>query len=95
MDEQEKQQLIEKARRLEGKQLFVRAAETYLKIGMDPEAAAAFEKCGAYDKAEGLYKKLGRGKDAERCAKKRGESMSGTTWQDLQSEFQQDKGNPY
>ncbi len=95
MDETEKQTLIEKAQRLEGRQLFVKAAEAYLEIGMEPEAAAAFEKCGAYDKAEALYKKLGLAQDAERCAKKRGESMSGTTWQDLQSEFQQDKGNPY
>ena len=32
-----------------------------------------------------------------RCKEKREKSSSdaGKTWQDLQSEFQQDKGNPY
>ncbi len=95
MEETERQALLAKARRLEEKMLFVKAAENYIKLEMKLEAAGAYEKGGAFDKAAGLFEKIGKRDDAERCKKKRDAASSGTTWQDLQAEFQQDKGNPY
>ena len=91
----EKQLLLAKAKRLEDKMLFVRAAETYLKLGMNTEAAGAYEKGSAFEKAAELFTKLGKKEDAGRCIKKRDAASTGTTWQDMQAEFQQDKGNPY
>ena len=97
MDEQDKQLLVEKAKRLESKQLFVKAADYFLKADMESEAASAYEKAMAYGKAEALFKKLGKAEDAARCKGKREKSSSdaGKSWLDLQSEFQKDKGNPY
>ncbi len=95
MEETEKDALVAKAKRLEEKMLFVRAAEIYLKLEMKPEAAAAYEKGSAFEKAADLFAKLGKKEDAERCRKKRDAASTGTTWQDMQAEFQQDKGNPY
>lgn len=97
MEETEKQQLVEKAHRLEAKQLFVKAADYYLKVDMGFEAASAYEKAMAFEKAESLFRKLGKNEDAERCKAKREKASgeAGRTWQDLQSEFQKDKGNPY
>jgi hypothetical protein len=97
MEAQEKERLLSRAKSLEAKQLFVKAADYYLKAEMGFEAASAYEKAMAYDKAEALFRKLGKNEDAERCREKREKSSSerGKTWQDLQSEFQQDKGNPY
>ena len=95
MDEAEKTGLLAKAKRLEEKLLFVKAADAYLKLGMQPEAASALEKGGAFDRAAELFSKIGRKEDAVRCRAKRDAAANGQTWQDLQSEFQQDKGNPY
>ena len=95
MEEQEKQKLLSRAKRLEEKSLFVKAAETYLLLGMEGEAAASYEKCGAFDRAIALFKKLGKGEDAARCGKKRDAASTGKTWADLQADFQKDKGNPY
>ncbi len=95
MEEAEKQELAAKAKRLEGKQMFVKAAEIYSKLGMDADAAKAYEAAGAFDKAIALYLKMEKKADAERCKKKRDEASTGQTWQDMQSEFQQDSGNPY
>ncbi|HIH18460.1 TPA: hypothetical protein HA225_00625 [Candidatus Micrarchaeota archaeon] len=97
MGDQEIGRLLARAKSLESKQLFVKAADYYIKAGMEYEAAAAFEKAAAYGKAEALFRKLGKDDDAMRCKEKREKSSSdaGKTWQDLQSEFQQDKGNPY
>jgi len=95
MEESEKTALLAKAKRLEEKMLFVKAAEIYLKAEMREEAAFAYEKASAFDKAADLFSKLGKSEDAERCRKKRDAAATGRTWQDLQAEFQQDKGNPY
>jgi hypothetical protein len=95
MEETEKQELVAKAKRLEGKQMFVKAAEIYATLGMDADAAKAFESAAAYDKAIALYLKIGKKADAERCRKKRDEASSGQTWQDMQADFQHDSGNPY
>lgn len=94
MDE-EQQKLLARAKSLEGKMLYVKAAEIYLKLDMNEPAAIAYEKCSAYDKAEVLYKKAGKTEAAERCKKKRDEASSGKTWLDMQSDFQKDAGNPY
>lgn len=95
MDDAERRALLAKAARLEGRMLFVKAAEIYLSLAMKSEAAAAYEKAGAFDKAADLYAKLGKKEDAERCRAKRDDARSGKTWADEQAEFQQDKGNPY
>lgn len=95
MDESEKSALLAKAKRLEERMLFVKAAEAYLKAEMEDEAAAAYEKGSAFEKAAGLFAKIGKNDDAKRCRKKMEAAATGTTWQDLQAEFQQDKGNPY
>ena len=95
MEETERTELLAKAKRLEGKLLLVKAAETYLKIEMKPEAAAAYERGGAFEKAADLFAKLGKKEDADRCRKKLEAARSGRTWADEQAEFQQDKGNPY
>jgi hypothetical protein len=94
MDEAERQKLAEKAKRLEEKMLFVKAGEVYLSLSMQPEAAGAFEKGGDYTRAAALFRQLGREEDARRCEEKR-DGASGKSWLELQSEFQQDKGNPY
>lgn len=94
MDDAEKAALLARAKRLEGKMLFVKAADAYVTLGMGAEAAAAYEKGSAFDKAAEQFMKLGRKDDAERCRKKRDENSTGSTWQDLQAEFQKDSGNP-
>ena len=94
MDETGKAELLAKAKRLEGKYLFVKAGEVYLSLSMVAEAAAAFEKGSDYSHAAALFDKLGKKADAERCRKLRDANSTGATWQDLQSEFQQDAGNP-
>jgi len=95
MEEAEKQELVARAKRLEEKSLFVKAAEAYLKAGMGAEAAAAYEKGGAFSLAATLFKKLGKLSDSKRCEAKRDAASTGQTWQDLQAEFQKDSGNPY
>lgn len=95
MDENEKAALVAKAKRLEGKMLFVKAAEIYISLSMKEEAAAAYEKGSAFDKAAGIFDELGKAEDAARCRKLRDANSTGGTWQDLQSEFQKDAGNPY
>ncbi|MCX8195341.1 MAG: hypothetical protein N3G22_04530 [Candidatus Micrarchaeota archaeon] len=97
MEESEKQALIARAAKLESRQLFVKAAEIYIKAGAELEAASAYEKAMAYDKAELLYRKLGKNEEAERCRQKREQARSeaSKSWLDLQAEFQKDKGNPY
>ena len=95
MDGPEYASLVAKAARLEEKLLFVKAAEVYLKLGEKGKAAAAYEKGSAFDKAAGLFASLGKEEDATRCRKKRDAASTGQTWQDMQAEFQQDKGNPY
>ena len=95
MDGSEKEKLIARAKRLEEKMLYVKAAEVYLSLSMQPEAASAYEKGGDYSRASLLFEKLGKKDDALRCKKKRDDGASGGTWQDIQAEFQQDKGNPY
>ena len=93
--EEEKKELAAKAKRLEEKQLFVKAAEIHLKLGDGAGAAAAYEKGGDFGRAAALFEKMGKGEDAARCRKKRDEASSGATWQDMQAEFQKDGGNPY
>lgn len=95
MEEAEKQELLAKAKRLEGKQMLVKAAEIYATLGMEADAARAFEAAASFDKAIALYLKMGKPEDAARCRKKRDEASTGQTWQDMQSDFQHDSGNPY
>jgi hypothetical protein len=94
-EDAEKAKALARAARLEEKSLFVKAAEIYLSLGMEDKAASAYEKGGAFDKAASIFSKIGRGADAARCKAKRDAASTGQTWQDLQAEFQQDKGNPY
>lgn len=94
MEESEKQALISRAKKCEGKQLFVKAAEYYIEAGMESEAAFAYEKAAAYLKAEEIYGRLGRAEDAARCKKLREETTNQPTWADLQADFQKDRGNP-
>jgi hypothetical protein len=95
MDDEEKQKLLARASRLEGKMLFVKAAEVYLSLSMQEQAAAAYEKGSDYTRAAELYAKLGKEEDAARCRKLRDAASTGNTWQDMQAEFQKDAGNPY
>jgi hypothetical protein len=95
MDEAEKNALIAKAKRLEERLLYVKAAAVYAGLGMEENEAASYEKGGDFGKAAQLYEKLGKKEDAERCRRKRDEASTGQTWQDVQAEFQQDRGNPY
>jgi len=95
MDEEEKAKLLARAKRLEEKMLFVKAAEIYLSLSMEADAAEAFEKGSDYSRAASLFEKLGRPEDAARCRKKRDAASTGGTWQDIQAEFQKDAGNPY
>lgn len=95
MDEEEKAKQLSRAKRLEEKMLFVKAAEIYLSFSMEAEAAGAFERGSAYDKAASLFDKLGKIEDAARCRKLRDANSTGGTWQDIQAEFQKDAGNPY
>ena len=95
MDEALIAELLAKAVRLEGKMLFVKAADVYLSLEMREKAAEAYEEAGAYDKAIALFEKLGKKGDADRCRSRQEAARSGRTWADEQAEFQQDKGNPY
>ncbi|MFA6328225.1 MAG: hypothetical protein WCY41_02150 [Candidatus Micrarchaeia archaeon] len=95
MDETEKASQLARAARLEGKMLFVKAAEVYLSLSMEAEAADAYEKGSDYSHAASLFDKLGKKEDAARCRKKRDAASTGGTWQDMQAEFQKDAGNPY
>ena len=95
MDEEEKQKLLARAKRLEEKMLFVKAAEIYVSLSMEKEAAIAYEKGSAFDKAEPIFLKLGKKADAERCKLKKEAAATGRSWLDMQAEFQQDAGNPY
>jgi len=95
MDAEEKALLVAKAKRLEGKLLYVKAAEVHLLLGDEQSAAADYERGSDFGKAAALFEKMGKKDDAERCRKKRDEASTGQTWQDLQSEFQKDSGNPY
>lgn len=95
MDDAEKTQLLAKAKRLESRMLYVKAAEIYLPLAMEAEAASAYERGGAYDKASALFEKMGKKEDAARCRRLRDENSTGATWQDTQAEFQKDAGNPY
>lgn len=88
-------ELLAKAQRLEGKKLFVKAAEVYRKIGMNDKAAAALEKGGAFEEAAELFEELGQKEDAARCRKKLEEEKSIPEWSDLQADFQADRGNPF
>ena len=95
MEEPEKNELLARAKRLEAKLLYGKAGEIYLSLGMEEQAAKAYETAGLFDKAILLYKKLGKKEDIARCVKKRDAGLTGSTFQSVQAEFQQDKGNPY
>lgn len=94
VSEDEIAKLVARAEALEKKQLFVKAAECYLKAGMKDKAAGAYEAGYAFKEAEGLYLELNRPEDAERCRKKGSETSTGT-WSDEQARFQREWGNPY
>lgn len=94
MEQSERGELLAKAKRLEGKLLFVKAGDIYLAIQMKEDAASAYERGSAFDKAIAVFRELGRPKDAKRCEEKRAAGSTGQTWQDLHSEFQRDNGNP-
>jgi len=94
MEESEKQALAARAKKCEGRQLFVKAAEYYLEAGMESEAADAYEKAAAYLKAEEIFDRLGKKEDAARCKKLREDAANQPLWSDLQADFQKDRGNP-
>gem|GEM_PF-1075879 len=96
MPDSEKKELAAKAKRLEKKQLFVKAAEIYLKVGDKEKAASAYESACDYKKAEAIFMELGCESDAARCRDKRINSISdGSTWETLQKKYQDEAGNPY
>lgn len=82
--------LLQKAQRLEGKKLFVKAAEIYKKLGQDDKAAKAYEDGGAFEQAAGLYEKSGQPESAARCRKSLEEAKNPKTWSEMQADFQQD-----
>ena len=83
-------ELLAKAVRLEGKELFVKAAEVYRKIGLEEKAASALEKGGAFEEAALLFEKIGQPQSAVRCRKSAEEAKSSQTWSDLQADFVSD-----
>ena len=83
-------ELLAKARRLEEKKLFVKAAEVYKKIGQDDKAASALESGGAFEEAATIFDSLDRKDDVARCRKKLEEAKNPKTWSDLQTEFVSD-----
>ncbi len=95
MEESEKAALLEKAKKYEGRQLYVKAAEAYEKLGENAKAAEMYEAAGAYLKAEEVFEKLGKADDAARCKAKREEAANQKTWAEMQTDFQADRGNPY
>ena len=95
MEADEQAQLLAKAERLEGRKLFVKAAEVYQKVGMNDKAAKAYEDGGAFEPAAALYEKIGQPEAAARCRKALEDSKSQPTWDDLQADFQADRGNPF
>jgi len=91
----EKQELLAKAQRLEKKQLYVKAAEIYAKIGDEEKAAHTYETACDFRKAEALFIKLEKTDDAKRCHKKRiGAISDGSTWDDMHKKYQDEAGNP-
>lgn len=86
----ERDALLQKARRLEGKKLFVKAAEVYKKIGNADKAAGALEQGGAYEDAAVLFDSLGRHEDAARCRKSLEEAKNPKTWSEMQADFVSD-----
>ncbi len=86
----ERDALLQKALRLEGKKLFVKAAEVYKKIGMNDKAAKAYENGGAFEEAASLFDSLGLKEDAARCRKALDEAKNPKTWLDLQADFVSD-----
>ena len=83
-------ELLAKAQRLEGKKLFVKAAEIYKTLGKLDLAANALEKGGAYEQAAELYDKLGQKEKAAACRKTLEAEKNPQTWSDLQAEFVSD-----
>ena len=86
----ERDALLQKAQRLEGKKLFVKAAEIYQKLGMNDKVAKAYEDGGAFEQAAEFYEKAGQIESAARCRKAAEEAKNPKTWLDLQADFQQD-----
>jgi len=85
-----KDELIAKAARLEGKKLYVKAAEVYKALGQLDKAANALELGGAHEPAAELYDKLGEKEKAAACRKRLEEEKNPQTWSDLQAEFVSD-----
>lgn len=83
-------ELEAKAARLEGKKLFVKAADIYLALGQKEKAASALEQGGAYEKAAELYDSLGMKEKAAACRKTLEAEKNPQTWSDLQAEFVSD-----
>lgn len=89
------EELILRAERLEKKGNQIKAAQLYLEAGLKEKAAAAFENGLDYPRAQKLYEELGKAEDAERCKKKNERINSFGSFEEEQSKFQQDFGNPY
>ena len=87
---QNREEQIAKAKRLAEKQLFVKAAQIYQKLGMEDEAAFNYETGGDYDMAIGIYHKLGKEEDVKRCEEKKNASAQTETWDDMHAKFQAD-----
>lgn len=95
MSEEKNSKYVSKAEELEKKQLFVKAAEYYLKAGFKEKAAKAYESGFSFKEAEALYTELGKIDDAKRCREKQKPGSAPVTWGDEQASFQKDWGNPY
>lgn len=95
MEEEERQKLLARAKTLEGKMLYVKAADILVSLGMEDAAAVDYEKASAFDRAEVIFRKLGKKADADRCKLKKEAAATGRSWLDMQAEFQKDAGNPY
>ncbi len=87
--------LVAKAESLERKGKFAKAADYFIKAGFPERAAATYEKGCDYKKAQELYLEAGKSDDAERCGEKLRKSQKYESFEEEQSKFQQDFGNPY
>ena len=87
--------LVAKAELLEKKGKYAKAADYFLKAELPARAAASYEKGCDYKRAQEIYLDAGKEEDAKRCEEKLRKAKKDESFDDEQSKFQQEFGNPY
>jgi hypothetical protein len=88
-------ELAEQAAKLEKKGKYAKAADLYIKAEMPAKAAKAYEQGCDYSKAELLYEEAGDSANAQKMREKKRKTSAYDSFEDEQSKFQQEFGNPY